>query len=557
MPLTNNVFVAKFTNFWRRNSASITEDDPTFKTIYLGNTITQWAKGESSVDKPLSTLWRNYCQSTKPDIEMRVTLSVCGLKAVTRQHGLTEYWNYRLTYACAHPNFPKVFCWIYRHEGRRLKPELRCHAVLCTSESKAFLMQRCLRQRLYQALVDFRKEKQLSQNWRLSPISVLYPNAPPRNRCLSESTSNYRPPMERSRSAPRLVSIAEDTEGEMRAAAVDNCFLRLTPLSELLTSNTEQMEALDDNVQETTPLDSKHNDREIVGELVTGLATPAQGYSQPDEANDARNKTNILDMLSEVQDGVCSDRVNDQPRRNNAQFQQRSSLEEHQCAENPFPKSYISEQKEASINVESSTFSSNSDTLIFGECIESTEQLEGYVGNNAETFPEKIQEVGLGQAKMRQKQSDLEIFQCKCAKKELRHEKTSLACYIVSPQSSIEDSTPVCQRLYELSEQITDDILCDAEQCGDCANWLHMTGELDAASDSSSVPSDPLGRFTPDSPVSGVDSTSLTQLEGVSAVRRCCRLKLHTDSSWIDELEDGGASDESGYSEYRETIHVV
>ena len=64
--------------------------------------------GSGSVDKPLATLWRNYCQSTKPDIEMRVTIAVSGLKATTREHGLTEYWSHRVTYAYAHPNYPKV-----------------------------------------------------------------------------------------------------------------------------------------------------------------------------------------------------------------------------------------------------------------------------------------------------------------------------------------------------------------------------------------------------------------------------------------------------------------
>ena len=60
------------------------------------------------MDKPLATLWRNYCQSTKPDIEMRVTVAVSGLKATTREHGLTEYWSHRITYAFAHPSYPKV-----------------------------------------------------------------------------------------------------------------------------------------------------------------------------------------------------------------------------------------------------------------------------------------------------------------------------------------------------------------------------------------------------------------------------------------------------------------
>ncbi|XP_037076408.1 protein FAM43A-like [Pollicipes pollicipes] len=225
--MSHNALVTRIARLWKKRTVTITEEDPTFKTVYLGNTVTQWAKGAGSVDKPLATLWRNYCQSTKPDIEMRVTVAVSGLKATTREHGLTEYWSHRVTYAFAHPSYPKVFCWVYRHEGRKMKPELRCHAVLCSSEAKARLMQRQLTERLHQALVEFRKEKQLRQNARLSVVSVLYPGAPRRKVVLTNGGANYRPPLERSKSAPKLSSIEEDRLGEEAAA-------REPPLRELL-----------------------------------------------------------------------------------------------------------------------------------------------------------------------------------------------------------------------------------------------------------------------------------------------------------------------------------
>lgn len=95
------------------------------------------SSGEGCVEKPLNTLWRNYTQNNKPDVVMRVVVCASGLKATTRQHGLTEYWANRITHCCAPKNFPRVFCWIYRHEGRKLKHELRCHAVLCSKESIA------------------------------------------------------------------------------------------------------------------------------------------------------------------------------------------------------------------------------------------------------------------------------------------------------------------------------------------------------------------------------------------------------------------------------------
>lgn len=89
------------------------------------------------MEKPLSTLWRNYTQNNKPDVLMRLRVSPSGLKASTRQHGLTEYWAHRITFCSAPKNYPRVFCWIYRHEGRKLKHELRCHAVICSKESIA------------------------------------------------------------------------------------------------------------------------------------------------------------------------------------------------------------------------------------------------------------------------------------------------------------------------------------------------------------------------------------------------------------------------------------
>ena len=73
--------------------------------------------GDGCVDKPLSTLWRNHISSDKADILMKVTIVGSGLRAVTKEHGLTEYWANRITYCTAHPSYPRVFCWIYRYKN--------------------------------------------------------------------------------------------------------------------------------------------------------------------------------------------------------------------------------------------------------------------------------------------------------------------------------------------------------------------------------------------------------------------------------------------------------
>ncbi|XP_022240255.1 protein FAM43A-like [Limulus polyphemus] len=200
--------------FWNKKSVSITDYDPTYKVIYLGNVLTLWAKGENCVDKPLSTLWKNYCSNVKHEINMKVTVCHSGIKAVTKEHGLTEYWANRITFCTHNPQYPRVFCWVYRHEGRRMKQELRCHAVLCVKEEKAQTMAIQLNQKLSAALQEFRREKIIRQKARLSLANCTdeHPSLPRRKELLITGTVNFRPPMESSRSAPKLTSIDEIEE---------------------------------------------------------------------------------------------------------------------------------------------------------------------------------------------------------------------------------------------------------------------------------------------------------------------------------------------------------
>ncbi|KAK2578730.1 hypothetical protein KPH14_007806 [Odynerus spinipes] len=200
----------------RRGNASITDYDPCYKVAYLGNVLTGWAKGEGCVEKPVSTLWRNYVTSSRPDVSMRLTVTNGGLTATTKDHGLTEYWAHRVTYCTAPVSHPRLFVWVYRHEGRRLRPELRCHAALCSKESTARRLASTLNARLQQALLEFRRDKVSRQNARLSLANALYenPSLPRRKLLLSTGGQNYRPPLERSKSAPKLSAIEEDAVAE-------------------------------------------------------------------------------------------------------------------------------------------------------------------------------------------------------------------------------------------------------------------------------------------------------------------------------------------------------
>lgn len=201
--------------FWKKHSSSITitEVEQTHKVTYLGNVLTPWAKGDQSVNRALDTLWTNYCnkRNTASDIVMRLSICNSGLKAETKQFGLTEYWANRITFCCwkmAHPKNP-MFCWVYRHVGRKGKPELRCHAVLCQKEETARRMAKVLQERLAMALKEFLREKVLRQRARLSLTEI-----PIRKQLLVKGLANFRPPLERSRSAPKLMAIVEDAEKE-------------------------------------------------------------------------------------------------------------------------------------------------------------------------------------------------------------------------------------------------------------------------------------------------------------------------------------------------------
>uniref|UniRef100_A0A182JW09 RING-type E3 ubiquitin transferase n=1 Tax=Anopheles christyi TaxID=43041 RepID=A0A182JW09_9DIPT len=182
--------------------------------------------GDGCVEKPLATLWRNYTQNSKPDVMMKLCLCPSGLKATTRQHGLTEYWSHRITYCSSPKNYPRVFCWIYRHEGRKLKHEFRCHAVICSKESVALEISTILKENLAKALREFKRDKLNRQNARLSLANSVYdnPSMPRRKIMLSVGANNYRPPLERSKSAPKLMAIEEmigeedeEEENELRA----------------------------------------------------------------------------------------------------------------------------------------------------------------------------------------------------------------------------------------------------------------------------------------------------------------------------------------------------
>ncbi|XP_022668724.1 protein FAM43A-like isoform X2 [Varroa jacobsoni] len=222
----------------RSKSVAISEADPTYKCVYLGNVITPWAK---NIDAAAATLWNNHVrrQHTQGSnvTQMKVSLTRQGVKAWTSQHGLTEYWASRITHCSAAPqdNYPHMFCWVYRHESgqRAFKQELRCHAVLC---SKAGQMETQLRQRLHDALQEFRREKMAAQRARLSTGQ-----ANVRRQMLSTGSSNYRRPR-----ILKLDSIEEAFEEPMIECCTDISQLHSLTLTSSSSTNGGGTLVLDD-----------------------------------------------------------------------------------------------------------------------------------------------------------------------------------------------------------------------------------------------------------------------------------------------------------------------
>lgn len=209
---------------WRKN-LMISEKEPTYKVRYLGNVQTAMMKGEGCVDKPVGVIWNNYLKSSQPGLDMKLTMTASGLKAVTKEQGITEYRAHRISYCIAHPQYPRLFIWVYRHEGKKMKLELRCHAVLCKSETKAKAMALQLHEKIKSSLKEFMREKTRKQNSRLvlqrtnslpHSGSVL----PLRAQMLSTG-QKFKPPISKSNTAPRLGSIFEDAEHDLDDTLTD------------------------------------------------------------------------------------------------------------------------------------------------------------------------------------------------------------------------------------------------------------------------------------------------------------------------------------------------
>ncbi|XP_036443068.1 protein FAM43A [Colossoma macropomum] len=202
----------------KRRKVKITGEDPTYTVLYLGNATTIQSKGDGCTDVAVSKIWAK-SDMGKSGTKMKLTVSSQGIRMVHADERARRpghlYLLHRVTYCVADPRLPKIFAWIYRHELKHKAVMLRCHAVLVSKPEKAKAMALLLYQTSAAALAEFKRLKRRDDARHQQQQLVgerTVPLVPLRK--LLNGQCCYRPPVERSRSAPKLGSITEDSLGE-------------------------------------------------------------------------------------------------------------------------------------------------------------------------------------------------------------------------------------------------------------------------------------------------------------------------------------------------------
>ncbi|XP_048361455.1 protein FAM43A [Sphaerodactylus townsendi] len=211
----------------RRGTFRVSGEAPTFPALYLGNAPTLQAKGDGCTEAAVGRIWAR-SEAGRRGARMQLSVGPQGLRlaplpadqepqAAARPPGHL-YLLHRLTYCAADPRLPRLFAWVYRHEGKHKAVLLRCHAALLPKAHQARALARLLYQTSAAALADFRRLKRRAdarrqQQQQLQPAAL---PAPPLRHLLLRGPAGaaYKPPVERSRSAPRLGAISEDPRGE-------------------------------------------------------------------------------------------------------------------------------------------------------------------------------------------------------------------------------------------------------------------------------------------------------------------------------------------------------
>nr|XP_012304383.1 protein FAM43A [Aotus nancymaae] len=206
----------------KRKKLHITSEDPTYTVLYLGNATTIQARGDGCTDLAVGKIWSK-SEAGRQGTKMKLTVSAQGIRMVHAEERALRrpghlYLLHRVTYCVADARLPKVFAWVYRHELKHKAVMLRCHAVLVSKPEKAQAMALLLYQTSANALAEFKRLKRRDDARHQQQELVGAHTIPlvPLRKLLLHGPSCYKPPVERSRSAPKLGSITEDLLGEQQ-----------------------------------------------------------------------------------------------------------------------------------------------------------------------------------------------------------------------------------------------------------------------------------------------------------------------------------------------------
>ncbi|XP_033103993.1 protein FAM43A-like [Anneissia japonica] len=209
---------------------TVTPEDPIYNIRYLGNVRTLVAKGEGCTESAVRKLWKKTNQGKK-SAKIKLTISAKGLKLEglnrDRQSMAQLYQIHRISHRCVDQNFTRVFCWVYRHERKHKQVELRVHAAICSKQEKAEEVFSILQQICNSSFADYKKEKRDRERITEQTNSIVslehLPSVPLRRRL--NTRSNFLPPLETSRNAPKLGLLCEedeDVEQDILAEKYDN-----------------------------------------------------------------------------------------------------------------------------------------------------------------------------------------------------------------------------------------------------------------------------------------------------------------------------------------------
>nr|XP_023407413.1 protein FAM43A [Loxodonta africana] len=206
----------------KRKKLHITSEDPTYTVLYLGNATTIQARGDGCTDLAVGKIWSK-SEAGRQGTKMKLTVSAQGIRMVHAEERALRrpghlYLLHRVTYCVADARLPKVFAWVYRHELKHKAVMLRCHAVLVSKPEKAQAMALLLYQTSANALAEFKRLKRRDDARHQQQELLGEHTIPivPLRKLLLHGPCCYKPPVERSRSAPKLGSITEDLLGEQQ-----------------------------------------------------------------------------------------------------------------------------------------------------------------------------------------------------------------------------------------------------------------------------------------------------------------------------------------------------